>query len=194
MTQTKPFRKLRRRFNAYRRKEALVAARQAARDAARSLDWKAAAQLWQAVLDDFPNNSSGGTLARLAQAQRELSRPAEAEATISRGLAIYPRHPSLILEAVECAMLRKNWTEVVAHLESIAKKKLSLSSVSRRIAGAVFRMLEEGQIDIALNYHVSAKTRFEQRCGEEGLTMCARRSPKPFERFRDRRWVPIFRI
>jgi hypothetical protein len=143
--------------------EAWASAREAAKDASRMRDWKAAAQRWQALLDDFPHQASGKTFVRLAQAQRELAELAEAEATISRGTAIFPRHPRLILETAECAISRKDWEKAVALFESIAEKKLSLPTVSKGIVGALFRMLEAGQAELVSNYHTRAKPRLEQR-------------------------------
>jgi len=121
-------------------------------------DWTGAVTLLRSVLTEVPESASANAIAGLATAHRELGELDEAEEVCAGGIALFPRHAGLATEAAEVAALRRDWTRAVAAWRPISPQDRGLSRVSRKIAGTLYRMLEDDSLDMFLE-HREAGTR-----------------------------------
>lgn len=76
-------------------------------------DWAQAAKHWQALLDHFPDRSSGRDLARISKRLRENGEIYSAEALTARGMAVHSDDLDLSKEFAEVATAQKKWPEAI---------------------------------------------------------------------------------
>ena len=136
----------------------------AAKEAHRARDWPGAMTLWRTVLKQFPDTASGSAFAGLAKAHLELGDSAEAKEVCSAGLAHFPRYAGLAIEAGETAALQRDWARATAAWRRISRSDRARYNVSRRVAGTLFRMLEDEHPDAFLKHSGGVTPWLQERC------------------------------
>lgn len=106
-------------------------------------DWPAAAQCWAEVRSRTPQHAVAHS--GLALALRELGRLDESEAVLAEGLQRFPSNRGLVLNHVEIARRRNDWTEVLARLTAAVEHFPSDSDIQQQLVEARSR-IEEARI------------------------------------------------
>ena len=156
-------------------------------------DWAGALGFWRSVLSEFPESASAQAFAGLARAHRELGEWAAAEEACSRGLALFPSHADLAIQAAETAALQRDWPRAVASWRTMPRSDRARSIISRQIAGALFRMLEDDHIDTFLEHQGALTPGLGERCrlALEGILQLRTENWSAAERVWDGYWAKL---